>query len=149
VTLIDHRPAMLSSQNWAEVERILLRSSGDATSAVERVAPDAAVVMSHNYERDLVQLGALLTAGIPYIGVLGPRRRTRRMLDDLKANEADVAGLYAPVGLDIGAETPEEIALAIVAEVQAVSADRLGAPLRERPGAIHDEFLALETAGRQ
>jgi xanthine dehydrogenase accessory factor len=149
VTLIDHRPAMLSSQHWGEVGRILLRSPGAAAAAVERAAPDAAVVMSHNYERDLLHVGALLAAGVPYIGVLGPRRRTRQMLDELKASEADAAGLYAPVGLDIGAETPEEIALAIVAEVQAVSAGRPGAPLRERPGPIHHESLALESAGSQ
>jgi xanthine dehydrogenase accessory factor len=146
VTLIDHRPAMLSSQHWAEVGRILLRFPDEAADAVERAAPDAAVVMSHNYERDLLHVGALLAAGVPYIGVLGPRRRTQRMLDDLKMSDADAAGLYAPVGLDIGAETPQEIALAIAAEVQAVSVDRPGAPLRERPGAIHDESLALEPA---
>jgi xanthine/CO dehydrogenase XdhC/CoxF family maturation factor len=102
--------------------------------------------MSHNYEWDLVEVGALLAAGVRYIGVLGSRRRTRRMLDELRASEVDADGLYAPVGLDIGGETPEEIALAIVAEVQAVSAGRRGAPLRERPGAIHDGFLVLEPA---
>jgi len=149
VTLIDHRPAMLSSPHWAEVGRILLRSPADAAGAIERADPDAAVVISHNYQRDLVHLGALLAAGIVYVGVLGPRRRTRQMLDELKASEADAAGLYAPVGLDIGAETPEEIALAIVAEVQAVSAGRPGAPLRERPGPIHHESLVLESAGSQ
>ncbi len=144
VTLIEHRPAILFSDLWPEVERILLHSPAEAATAVGRADCDAAVVMFHNYERDLLHVGALLAAGVPYIGVLGPRRRTRRMLDDLKMSDADAAGLYAPVGLDIGAETPEEIALAILAEVQAVSADRPGAPLRERPGAIHGESPALE-----
>jgi xanthine dehydrogenase accessory factor len=148
VTLIDHRPAMLSSPHWPDVGRILLRSPDEAAAAVERADPDAAVVMSHNYERDLLQVGALLAAGVPYIGVLGPRRRARQMLDDLNMSEADAAGLYAPVGLDIGAETPQEIALAIVAEVQAVAADRPGAPLRERRGAIHGESRALALAPR-
>lgn len=146
VTLIDHRPAMFSTQHWGDVDRILLRSPDEAFDAVERADPDAAVVMSHNYERDLLHVEALLAAGVPYIGVLGPRHRTRQMLDDLKMSDADAAGLYAPVGLDIGAETPQEIAVAIVAEVQAVSADRPGAPLRERPGAIHYESPALEPA---
>jgi xanthine/CO dehydrogenase XdhC/CoxF family maturation factor len=63
------------------------------------------------------------------------------MIEDLGVSEAEAARLYAPVGLDIGAETPDEIALAIVAEVQAVKSRRGGAPLRDRPCAIHDESL--------
>ena len=61
------------------------------------------------------------------------------MIEDLGVSDSDAARLYAPAGLDIGAETPDEIALAIVAEMQAVMAGRAGGPLRERPGAIHDE----------
>jgi len=125
VTQIAHRPEEISSESWAE-------------------DLDAAVVMSHNYERDLVYLGALLAAGVPYIGGVGPRRRTLRMLDDLKVSEADTEGLYAPVGLDIGGETPEEIALSVVAEVQAVRAGRRGRSLRDRPVAIHDWSPVME-----
>jgi xanthine/CO dehydrogenase XdhC/CoxF family maturation factor len=141
VTVVDHRP------DYARPERF----PGTTVRLAERVAPeiaagrcDAAVVMSHNYERDLVQLRALLSADVAYIGVLGPRRRTLRMIDDLGVSEADAGRLYAPVGLDIGAETPDEIALAIVAEIQAITCGRRGAPLRERPGAIHDESLRTE-----
>jgi xanthine dehydrogenase accessory factor len=144
MTLIDHRPAMLSSPHWSEIERILLHSPADTAAAVERVDCDAAVVMSHNYERDLAQVGALLAAGVAYIGVLGPRGRTGRMLEDLGVSDADAARLHAPAGLDLGAETSAEIALAIVAEVQAVMAGRSGAPLRERSGGIHDESLTRE-----
>jgi xanthine/CO dehydrogenase XdhC/CoxF family maturation factor len=86
-------------------------------------------------------LRALLAAGVPYIGVLGPRRRTCQMVEELGASEADAARLHAPVGLDIGAETAEEIALAIAAEVQAVTARCPGTPLRGRPGAVHRESL--------
>jgi CTP:molybdopterin cytidylyltransferase MocA len=82
----------------------------------------------------------MLAAGVAYVGVLGPRRRTLRMIEDLGSAE-ETSRLYAPVGLDIGAETPDEIALAIVAEVLAVKSRRRGAPLRERPGGIHDESL--------
>jgi xanthine/CO dehydrogenase XdhC/CoxF family maturation factor len=95
--------------------------------------------MSHSYALDVIQLGALLAAGVPYIGVLGPRRRTSRMVEELGASEADAARLHAPVGLDIGAETAEEIALAIAAEVQAVTARCPGTPLRGRAGAVHRE----------
>jgi xanthine dehydrogenase accessory factor len=95
--------------------------------------------MSHNYEWDLVQVQALLAGGIPYVGVLGPRHRADRMVEALGVNAADGARLHAPVGLDIGAETPEEIALAIAAEVQAVMTGRRAGSLRDRPGAIHPE----------
>jgi xanthine/CO dehydrogenase XdhC/CoxF family maturation factor len=143
VTLIDHRPGMLSSDQWPEVDRMPVHSPAEAAAAIEQADCDAAVVMSHYYEWDLEWVGALLAAGVTYVGVLGPRRRTRRMIEDLGVSEADAARLYAPVGLDIGGETPDEIALSIVAEVQAVRAGRPGAPLRERPGAIHEEPLRM------
>ncbi len=143
VTVIDHRPAMLSADRWPEVGRLLLPSPIDRAGLAERADCDAAVVMSHSYERDLAYVGALLAANVAYVGVLGPRGRTRRMIEELGVSEADAGRLYAPVGLDLGADTPEEIALAIVAEVQAVRAGRGGTPLRERPGAIHRESLAL------
>ena len=128
VTLIDHR---------------------DAEAAISRADCDAAVVMSHNYDRDLVRLRALLAAGVSYIGVLGPQRRTRRMIEDLGLNESDAARLHAPAGLDVGAETASEIALAIVAEVQAVSARRQGAPLRDRRGAIHGKSPSMTSRARE
>ncbi|MFI5207367.1 MAG: XdhC family protein [Gemmatimonadales bacterium] len=106
-------------------------------------ARTAAIVMTHNYGRDLDLLGALLPSGVGYIGVLGPRTRTDRLLADLgargaKPNQKQLARLHAPVGLDIGAERPSEIALAVTAEVQAAFAQRAGGPLQERKGPIHD-----------
>ena len=103
----------------------------------------AAVVMTHNYGRDLELLGALLASRVRYIGVLGPRRRTDRLLADLTAagrgpSALDANRLHAPVGLDLGAETPAEIALSIAAEVRAVFSGRKGGALRDRQGAIHD-----------
>ena len=73
VTLIDPRRARLFGHSWPEAERILLQTTADAEAAVERADCDAAVVMSHGYERDLVQVKALLAAGVAYIGVVGPR----------------------------------------------------------------------------
>jgi xanthine dehydrogenase accessory factor len=85
----------------------------------------------------------LLASDVSYIGVLGPRRRTEELLREL-ANQGisitpeALARVRAPVGLDIGAETPEEIALAIVAEIKASHTDRSGGPLRDRRGPIHE-----------
>lgn len=103
----------------------------------------AVVVMTHNYPRDIVLLGELIRSRVRYIGVLGPKGRTERLLADLRAQGIEAAApamkkLHAPVGLDLGAETPAEVALAIAAEVRAVFSGRGGGALRERRGPIHD-----------
>jgi xanthine dehydrogenase accessory factor len=85
-------------------------------------------------------LERLLPQPLAYLGVLGPKRRTERLLTDLPAairtNEA-LSRLHSPVGLDIGANSPELIALSILAEIQSVMAGRPGGFLRERPGPIY------------
>ena len=103
----------------------------------------AAVIMSHNYERDLALLMALLPSPARYVGILGSRKRARELLAELakrgvRPTRAQLGRLHAPVGLDIGSETPAEVALSIVAEVQAVFAGRRGGALRAGKGAIHD-----------
>jgi xanthine/CO dehydrogenase XdhC/CoxF family maturation factor len=103
----------------------------------------AAVIMTHNYARDHGLLATLLRSHARYVGVLGPRARTTQLLADLERDGAapDPAKrlkLAAPVGLDIGAETPHEVALAILAEVRAVLSGRSGGRLRERTGPLHD-----------
>jgi len=98
----------------------------DASLAARIDAADLAlsVVMGHHTERDREALGVLLASRARYIGVLGPRRRTLRLLDDLGAAAAvSDPRLRAPVGLAVGAESPQEIALAIVAEAQTVVAE--------------------------
>ena len=92
--------------------------------------------MSHNYLRDIAYLRSFLGADWAYLGVLGPRGRTQQMLGEIGKAEA-IERLHAPAGLDIGAEGPEEVARAIVAEILAVMRGRGGGPLRERSGPIH------------
>ena len=109
-------------------------------AACERLRPDArtaAVIMNHNYSRDREALAAMLDSEAGYIGVLGPRARTERMLAEIDRFTDDLSRIHAPTGLDIGAENPEEIAAAILAEVVAVFAGRRGGSLRDRPGPIH------------
>jgi xanthine/CO dehydrogenase XdhC/CoxF family maturation factor len=106
-------------------------------------AADFAVVMTHHYLHDRALLGALLAGPARYVAVLGPKQRSEDLLSDLAAAGARIgdeerARLFGPAGLDLGADSPEEIALAIVAEVQAVAAGRSGGPLRARKGPIHD-----------
>lgn len=99
----------------------------------------AVVIMSHNFERDRQFLRVFFTSPCFYIGVLGPARRTDRMLDAF--DMAEFAGdlrLHAPVGLDVGAETSAEIALSVLAEIQARLRNRNGGMLRNRREPIHD-----------
>jgi xanthine dehydrogenase accessory factor len=98
----------------------------------------AAVVKTHNYGRDYAALEQLLPLGLPYVGLLGPRRRRDQLLRSLL--EAGVhlrSELSSPAGLDLGAESPEEIALAIVAEIQMTFAGAAGESLRDRKTPIH------------
>jgi xanthine/CO dehydrogenase XdhC/CoxF family maturation factor len=113
--------------------------------APERLAVDrttAALVMTHHYLHDRALLGWLLPSPAWYVGVLGPKQRTEDLLADLGSegvvpSEPERARLYGPAGLDIGAEGPEEIALALLGEIRAVQADRRGGLLRDRKGPIH------------
>ena len=104
-------------------------------------APDrwtAAIVKSHNYGRDFAALRRLLPLNLRYVGLIGPRKRRDQLMNDLLEREIVVnAGFFAPAGLDLGAETPEEIALAIVSEIQRVFAVASGESLRERKVSIH------------
>ena len=98
----------------------------------------AAIVKTHNYGRDFSALQKLVPLGLRYLGLIGPRRRRDQLLADL----FDIAGpidaeVFAPAGLDLGAETPEEIALAVVAEIQSVFAASSVESLRNRKAPIH------------
>jgi xanthine dehydrogenase accessory factor len=137
-TLVDVRSAAATIGPKA-VPDAVLRCSLDALR-VPIPSHAAAVVMTHNYAHDRAILRTILESPPAYVGVLGPAHRTERLLDDLALQGlalCDARWLHYPVGLDLGAESPEEIALAIVAEITAVLNGRAGGPLKERPGPIH------------
>jgi xanthine dehydrogenase accessory factor len=102
----------------------------------------AVVLMSHDYKTDFRVLQHFIPLGVPYIGLLGPKKRTMKMQGELQAagstlNLEALPNVFSPVGLDIGAETPEEIALAIAAEIIAVMRQRKGGFLKKKSGPIH------------
>ena len=98
----------------------------------------AAVVKSHNYGRDFAALCQLLKLDLPYVGLLGPRKRRDQLLHAVLDEGIPIdAEIFAPAGLDLGAETPEELALALVSEIQAVFAEASGESLRDRKAPIH------------
>lgn len=104
----------------------------------------AIVLMAHDYKTDFHNLQNLLHSQARYIGLLGPRKRAKKMFDALEAGGSPISHdvlerIFAPAGLDIGALTPEEIALSIAAEIRACFAGRPGMSLRLRQGAIHEK----------
>ena len=104
-----------------------------------------ALVMSHNYVRDRDYLKSFLASDVSYIGMLGPQPRTERLLADLATEGIEPSSdrlsvIHGPAGLDLGSEGPEEIAVAVVAEILAVARAREGGYLRDRSGTIHDHF---------
>jgi xanthine/CO dehydrogenase XdhC/CoxF family maturation factor len=117
-----------------------------AHELVARTSPGFAalvVVMTHHYVHDVPLLRDLLPRPLAYLGLLGPKKRADKIFGDLADNGLVIspeqkARLHAPVGLDLGAETPEEVALSILAEMQASLGGRDGRPLRDCTGPIHD-----------
>ena len=139
VTAIDHRAAFANAERLPEADEIIVSSSEDLSGEIFEDKNSVAVIMTHNYERDRNILRRLLHSKCVYIGALGPKKRTQNLLEEIGEDFApeQLEKLHAPVGLDIGAETPETIALSIVAEINSVLANRDGGFLRNRKGTIY------------
>ena len=110
------------------------------------------VLMTHNYNYDLEMMGLLLQKKCTYIGALGPKKRLERMLSELedkghRITDEQRAMIYGPIGLDIGAETAEEIALSVLSEMKAVLSGRKGAFLRDREEGIHTRTASVMNEG--
>lgn len=146
VAVIDHRPAYATRDRFPLADTLICCHPADLQAHLTLNSRMAAVVMTHHYRQDQRLLQTLLPSPIRYLGILGPKRRTQQLLEDLRSQglvptESHLSRFYGPVGLDIGAATPEAIALAIIAEVQAVLTNRCGGFLRDRQEPIHGEAL--------
>ncbi|MGO8699522.1 MAG: XdhC family protein [Limisphaerales bacterium] len=141
VTVADARPAYAQASRFPEADAV--RAARPEEIAMLGLNQDtAAVIMSHNYLTDCGFLKAVLPLNLRYVGLMGPRVRALKMLQELREAGLDISNvllrrIHNPVGLDIGAENPEQIALAILAEIQAVIAGCPGSSLREKKGPIH------------
>lgn len=114
----------------------------------------ACVLMSHNYEYDRDVLRRLLKSPTPYIGILGPRKRFEKMLDEFAADgihltSDDLHRIHSPIGLDIGAEAPDEIALSIISEIQGKFSNRSGGFLKYRNAPIHQRDTKSDQVFKQ
>jgi xanthine dehydrogenase accessory factor len=136
VIVMDQRADFARAPRFPEAERVLVTKDAAAFDALHLDMRTAAIMMSHSFAQDTFFLETLLPRPFGYIGVLGSRQRTLDLLARL-GRDAMPPSLHAPAGLDIGAETPEQIALSILSEIQAAFTGRPGTALRERDGSIH------------
>ncbi len=149
VTVIDRRADFAIPENFPGAHRVLLAKPYQIRAILKTDEHTAAVLMNHHYDTDRDTLASLIPLGLPYLAMLGPKKRTLRILDELRAEghcvETIAGSLHGPAGLDIGAETPDQIALAILAEIQATLRSRNGGKLRDRNAPIHaDSFSSRE-----
>jgi xanthine dehydrogenase accessory factor len=145
VTVVDHRPVNEEHAARFPFARVIECAEPGEVARLSGISEhSAAVVMSHHYARDLEYVRALLDSDAHYIGVLGPRARSERMLADMNAAGDEIRDgerLHAPIGLNIGGDGPDGIALAIVAEVSAVMTGSEVKHLRDHSGALHPVSL--------
>jgi xanthine dehydrogenase accessory factor len=152
VTVVDHRPLTEAhSKRFPGARVVECAEAVRVAEVLPLTTRTAAVVMSHHFPRDRDYVQALLAANVAYLGVLGPRARTERMLAELATGNggpgANSDRLFAPVGLDLGGEGPDAIALAIISQVSAVTSGRGGGHLRDRRAPMHaSPPLAATTA---
>ena len=137
VTLVDGRANYAVPGRFPLAKQIIIAKPDQALNQLVIDSRTVFVLMTHNYNYDMVMLRRLLPLQLTYVATLGPKKRLQRMLDELTDEGLDITPLqlksiYGPAGLDIGSETSEEIALSIMAEIQAVLKQRNGAHLRDK-----------------
>lgn len=142
VTIADPRAAFATPARFPTADAFVVKPADQLVSHLNPGPDVLAVVMTHHYVHDVPILRELLARPLAYLGLLGPRKRAEKILSDLAQRGARVsaeqrARLHAPVGLDIGADSPEQVALSILAEMQAALTHRDARPLRERTRPIH------------
>jgi xanthine dehydrogenase accessory factor len=134
ITIVDGRANYVVSERFPLAHKLVVARAGDVLSKVDCDTRTVFVLMTHNYNYDMALLKELLPLGLTYIGCLGPKKRLIRMIDEITDEQGAIpadqlAPVYGPAGLDIGSENSEEIALSIIAEIQAVLKKRNGSSL--------------------
>lgn len=138
VTVIDGRPTHATCLRFPRATKVLVAKPEQILPSICLDKETAFVLMTHNYNYDLALLRLLLDTNASYIGCLGPKKKLIRMLDELNLNQTVYENrIHGPIGLDIGAETAEEIAISILAEIKAVFSGANASFLKEKKGSIH------------
>lgn len=140
VTIADPRAPFLETPRFQRAARTLLAWPEEALAEVAPGPRDAVLVFSHDPKLDQPALAGALATEAGYVGALGSRKTTadrERRLRESGVSDADLARVHAPCGLDIGAASPEEVAVSVLAEIVAERSGRAGEPLKETDAAIH------------
>ena len=140
--VVDGRNTHAKPERFVSACQVLVSKPENVLNHLQIDALTVFVLMTHNYNYDLAMLEALLQRKVSYIGMLGPRKKLERMLSELEGKgmhvtEEQMSTIFGPVGLDIGAETAEEIALSIIAEIKSVFSNKKGSSLRDSKNYIH------------
>ncbi|WP_297337371.1 XdhC/CoxI family protein [Algoriphagus sp.] len=138
--LIDGRKNLATPTRFPQAKKIIHGPAEEVLDQIETDIHTVALLMTHNFEYEVIVLQRLLTWMIPYIGILGPKKKTEKLIERLESKGIQVssASIYAPIGLEIGAETSQEIALSIFAEIKAVLNKKQPIFLRDKVGPIHE-----------
>lgn len=153
VTVVDGRANYATVERFPLADKLIIAKPAEVTKQVPVDERTVFMLMTHNYNYDTTLLACLLKKPTAYIGVLGPKKKLKRMLEEIASASVTPENIenqvYGPAGLDIGSENAEEIALAILSEIQAVLNNRSAGSLRNKT-VIHDragnrELLPLAT----
>lgn len=141
-TVVDGRAHYATKERFGAADEVVVAKPEQVLERINADGQTLFLLMTHNYNYDLGLLKELLKRDFFYLGVLGPRTKLDRMLGELHGQgvvpgERQLAAIHGPVGLDIGAETAEEIAVSIVAEIKALLTGRSGMSLKEKQSSIH------------
>jgi xanthine dehydrogenase accessory factor len=138
VTVLDGRSHYARKDRFPNADEVLTNKLDEPLAGLTADQWTLAVVMTHSFSQDTAALRELVRHQLLYVGVLGPQRRTTRLLEEAGLSEAGAVKLWhTPIGLDLGGDGPEQVALSIIAEAHAVVSGRDGGKLRDRGGPIH------------
>ncbi len=144
--VVDSPTGSSTKDNFSKADQIVQCQPEELCDHISFSDPGAAVILTHNYEKDLKLLRTLLPSPVKYIGLIGSRARTRRLVEEIlqrpaRPGEFPLEKLYSPAGINIGSETPEEIALSIVAEIKAVLAGTSPGFLRDSDKSVLSDHV--------
>jgi xanthine dehydrogenase accessory factor len=142
----DARPVFATARRFPDADEVIVEWPHKYLERTDTDERTVVCVLTHDPKFDVPLLEIALRRPLAYVGAMGSRRTNEGRLTQLRERgmgEDELARLHAPIGLDTGARTPEETAVAIAAEIIAARWGGSGAPLRETPGAIHGERLSV------
>jgi xanthine dehydrogenase accessory factor len=148
IVVLDGRSNYAAACRFPKANKVIVAKPREVLTHMEVDQQTVFLLLTHNYNYDSEVLSLLLHQQTRYIGILGPKKKHQRMLEDLEEkghiiSQEQRSKIYGPCGLDIGAEAPEEIALSILSEIKAVLSSKQGTLLRDKEGPIHTDVASV------